>query len=546
MADFEFTSDQKTAIESHSNMVITACPGSGKTSVVVEKIRREVITLKAYEGIIGITFTVKASKELNQRCKREGLDTKASFFGTIDQFCLVEIIFPFISRLYGSSENTLECKLYEDLSEELKANLSELNATRNELKTTNYNTFENDFKLLYQSGIVLLKSLGVIAVHILKNSKGCQNYIKAKYTSLYVDEYQDSSEPQHILFLGLLKLGLSAVAVGDIQQSIYAWRGGDTEYIQELINTPNVFEHHIVNLNHRCHPSITNYSNRLFDKTCLLLSEKNIRVFQLIVNGTQEDVAERLNYYIDNCINKKKASSLSGIAILVRYNNSLEFLKDGLNMSFRIFNDDPLSLINSAMTKIISSLLAYYFNDKILVNDTVELVSQYQDLDRPKKRLARSIIKNIKSCPTHTIKQQLISTAQKLLEEEIKDTEISALERVLGDKNLLKQYKPFNENEVQIMTLHKSKGLEFDVVFHLDLYDWVFPKRKFTQGCYAEKFTSWEQDLNLHFVGITRAKKYCILVTSNEIINFEGEIKNRNKSQFMGLEGLTGLFKKLT
>ena len=83
MATFEFTLDQQAAIDSHSNMVITACPGSGKTSVVVEKIRREIISLQAFKGVIGITFTVKASKELKQRCKKDGLDTKASFFGTI-------------------------------------------------------------------------------------------------------------------------------------------------------------------------------------------------------------------------------------------------------------------------------------------------------------------------------------------------------------------------------------------------------------------------------------------------------------------------------
>lgn len=38
MADFEFTPDQRAAIASHENMVITACPGSGKTAVIVEKI----------------------------------------------------------------------------------------------------------------------------------------------------------------------------------------------------------------------------------------------------------------------------------------------------------------------------------------------------------------------------------------------------------------------------------------------------------------------------------------------------------------------------
>lgn len=60
------------------------------------------------------------------------------------------------------------------------------------------------------------------------------------------------------------------------------------------------------------------------------------------------------------------------------------------------------------------------------------------------------------------------------------------------------------------MTLHKSKGLEFDVVFHLNLDDWVLPAKKPTG--YINK----EQDLNLHYVGITRARKFCALLSSTQ------------------------------
>ena len=65
---FELTPDQRKAIDSDENMVITACPGSGKTTVVVEKIGKEIPSLESYKGVIGITFTVKASKELKSKC----------------------------------------------------------------------------------------------------------------------------------------------------------------------------------------------------------------------------------------------------------------------------------------------------------------------------------------------------------------------------------------------------------------------------------------------------------------------------------------------
>ena len=287
MPEVQFTLDQVRAIESKANMVITACPGSGKTSIVVEKIIREVEDLKSYQGIIGITFTVKASKELKKRCKKDGADTKVSFFGTIDHFCLSEVIYPFVSRIYGATVIPLECKLYNDLDKELSAGLPDLGAVGNELKTEDYDLYEPIFRKLYAKGIIVLETLGVLSVHVINNSSGCKKYIKSKYTSLYVDEYQDSSEPQHQLFISLLDLGLKAVAVGDMQQSIYAWRGSDPKYIQELIAKPDVFEHHIVNINHRCHPSINNYANRLFNDNSVEQPTEDIRVYQRVYTGDQ-------------------------------------------------------------------------------------------------------------------------------------------------------------------------------------------------------------------------------------------------------------------
>ncbi len=542
MAEFEYTPDQIAAIESQSNMVITACPGSGKTSVVVEKIRREVINLQEFRGVIGVTFTVKASKELKQRCKSNGLNTKASFFGTIDHFCLAELIFPFISRLYGVTECTLECKSYNDLSESLRCDLPNLASIGNEFKTADYLIYEDKFKLLYEQGIILLESIGIIAVNVL-STLSCRNYIRAKYTSLYIDEYQDSSQPQHELFLSLLKLGLKGVAVGDINQSIYAWRGSDPQYIQALIKKPDVFEHHIVNINHRCHPSIVNYANRMFDSNCSLLPTNEIRVYQWVINGTQHDVAEYLTVSINELLSNNVVASLSNIAILVRNNNSLSFLEKKLGVPHRIFNENPLSLINSPSTKLMSSLLAYHLDHKVLINDVVEVLEQYNSFSFLNLKSLRASIKSIGNRDNLTIKNAILDLTSQLLGEQVNSIEASALERVLADQNILKHYIPENENEVQIMTLHKSKGLEFDVVFHLDLYDWIMPKREFIRGNYDEVFSNWEQDLNLHYVGITRAKEHCILINSTRRFNYEGEIKSGKKSQFMELNGLAGLYK---
>ncbi|MBL4901871.1 MAG: ATP-dependent helicase, partial [Desulfocapsa sp.] len=376
----------------------------------------------------------------------------------------------------------------------------------------------------------------------INNSSGCKKYIKSKYTSLYVDEYQDSSEPQHQLFISLLDLGLKAVAVGDIQQSIYAWRGSDPQYIQDLIAKPDVFEHHIVNINHRCHPSINNYANRLFNDNSVVQPTEETRVYQRVYTGNQLSAVQQINVPINKLVDDGLASSLSEIAILVRSNRSLEFVKNGLTVPFRVYSDDPLSSINTPTTKILNGLLFYYFDSTFLANDVLEATEQFRTLSTMERKKISRTIKALRDIPQDELKDNLIRICQALIEIDITKVEENALGRILDDQIVIKQYKPIDQNEVQVMTLHKSKGLEFDVVFHLDLYDWVFPRREFIQGCYDEIFSDWDQELNLHFVGITRAKEYCILVSSTRRLNSNDEEKSGNKSQFMTLPGLAGLY----
>jgi len=542
MADFEFTPDQKAAIESPLNLVITACPGSGKTSIVVEKIRREIEELNSYQGVIGITFTVKASNELRQRCKQDGLNIKSSFFGTIDHFCLSEIIYPFISRLYGPSNNTLECKLYKDVDGDMLTSLPNLIDIENRLLAEHYKNYERDLKSLYAGGVILLESTGILAGRILDESKACRNYIRAKYVSIYLDEYQDSSEPQHKMFLKLLEMGLSGVAVGDIQQSIYAWRGSDPQYIQELIDNPNLFEHHIVDINHRCHPSITNYANRLIEEDCPIQSVDELRVQQWNVTGDQLMVAEQLNTVIAKVLEDKGVSSFSQVAILVRANRSLDFLKSKITLPYRIYSDDPLSLINTTVSKIMGGLISYRLDSNVLISEILDMTVQYQSFTRVKKANIRSLVRSLRLCKEDELEQAIINVTEILLGDDFTGSETAALAAVLEDQNHLKQYRPIDDNEVQIMTLHKAKGLEFEIVFHLDLYDWVFPRRVFTGNFNEEIFSDWSQELNLHYVGITRAKECCVLVSSTQRINSSGETKQGFKSQFMTLPGLDGLY----
>ncbi|WP_282166366.1 3'-5' exonuclease [Shewanella japonica] len=92
------------------------------------------------------------------------------------------------------------------------------------------------------------------------------------------------------------------------------------------------------------------------------------------------------------------------------------------------------------------------------------------------------------------------------------------------------------------MTLHKSKGLEFKIVFHIDLEEYPFP--------YQQKGATWDdisypslaEDSNLHYVGMTRAEQSCILIQTTLRRNAKGENENSNPSYFLGLPQLEALY----
>ena len=339
-----------------------------------------------------------------------------------------------------------------------------------------------------------------------------------------------------------MRLGLKAVAVGDVQQSIYVWRGSNPEYIHELVSQPDVFEHHIVNINHRCHPSITNYANRLFSPNASLLPTDEIRVFHRVFNGTQRDLTNTLNTYLPETAKFYGVNTLSDIAVLVRSNRSLGYLTLGLTIPHRVYSDDSLGLINTRASNLFSDLLKYRYDPEFLTTDIAAFREYESECTRVELTRTRRKIQLVRTIDSEHLEENILGVSAVLLANNISPRDITALNEVINSAEALNQYTPGNNNEVQVMTLHKSKGLEFEIVFHLDLYDWVFPFREYTGDFDDEVYPSWEQDLNLHYVGITRAKTACILAHSTQRLNKEEQTKQGRPSAFLGLDGLHGLF----
>ncbi|MGI9282113.1 MAG: UvrD-helicase domain-containing protein [Endozoicomonas sp.] len=542
MADYIPTAEQQAAIEHEGNMVITACPGSGKTTVVVEKIRRKLPELRPYHGVIGITFTVKASEELKFRCKKDAFDAKQSFFGTIDSFCLKEIILPFVSRLWGQADLVLNPVFFKDLAPPEKEALADFG--KKGVETSRYDEVEPMLIRLYESGRILTSSTSLIACHIIENSLACRRYLTAKYDTIFIDEYQDSSEPQHQLFKKLVSIGMTGVAVGDEDQSIYGFRGGSKDFIEEL-QANGEFRSFQILTNHRCHPSISNYARRLYNPTCELQPAEDSRIFRGTYSGNQVDLARKISEWMPRVRERFSVSYNSDVAVLVRGNASLDWVSQGLSVPHRVVKDSPLTDIGGQHARLCIDLLKFRFDGCITVES---ILTGNLRLKMPRRETSslRHAIRRVKTCLPELLIDALAEACDAILSEQIPVTIIQALTQIEGSNDQLELFKPVNTNEIQVMTLHKSKGLEFDVVFHLDLYEWTFPFRLFQSDYNAlPVYPTWDQELNLHYVGITRAKKACFLLTSGSRLNSDGQVKNGEPSKFLGLSALSGLYSNL-
>ncbi len=95
---FTPTGEQARVIDHTGPAFVAACPGSGKTRVLVERARRLLANRSSGRGIAFLSFTIAAVSELEERLRREGLlETPAfpHFIGTFDAFLWQFLIAPF-------------------------------------------------------------------------------------------------------------------------------------------------------------------------------------------------------------------------------------------------------------------------------------------------------------------------------------------------------------------------------------------------------------------------------------------------------------------
>jgi len=381
-----------------------------------------------------------------------------------------------------------------------------------------------------------------------------------KYQDIYrfilVDEYQDTNQIQYLLTKLLAQKYRQITAVGDASQAIYGWRGADFKNLMNLV--ADFKDTKVINLeqNYRSTQIILDAANSVICKNTshpilkLFTNKKSQDKIKLFEANSEiaeaEFIAQKIKFIQDN-----QKIPLRNIAVLYRMNAQSRALEEGFLkysipyvliggtrfyeraevkdiLSMIRFADNPKDKVSSdRLGKVFGKRRLVVFMDhlsKLDINsmtsiDVMESLivgSGYLDRYDPKDEDDQKKIENIKEL------KSVASTFPKLADF-LENISLVQQEYSLQEKNKKKE----NRDGVRLMTLHGSKGLEFEVVFLVGFEEGILPHSR----CLVDE-AEVEEERRLCYVGITRAKDYLYITYASQRLYF-GKSSLNEPSRFL-------------
>ena len=229
------------------------------------------------------------------------------------------------------------------------------------------------------------------------------------------------------------------------------------------------------------------------------------------MQGGEIEIAQKIDKYLDSIKEKYGVTHNNKIAILCRGNGTIGLLDKVLQSPHKIFVDTALDKDTSDWCRLFRDVLISCFDNNVYAMDYAdELFSE--ETEPEKYRQALHLCGEIFSCTPEMIsavEDRFICLAKLLYPKGDSDNARALLHNVLSDAEMIQSYVPAADHEINIMTLHKSKGLEFNVVFHMDMYKYIISD----DWGDTDEIT---QLLNLHYVGVTRAIDVCYIMNGSK------------------------------
>ncbi len=459
---------------------------------------------------------------------------------------------PAISEVFETLKEVLEEYLNErekyllgELSELFYIYKSAIRSTNKDLSTLSFSDVTNALYTLLENEI----------------SKDFLYFrLDGKIEHILIDEFQDTNIMQYKILAPLMSEIVSGIGssefkslffVGDIKQSIYRFRGGAKELFKHAREEFGV-KRDILDTNYRSNKNVVEYVNDVFEHTIKgyerqkVKSEKDGFVEVCFSDEIEDMVLSKIEFFLEEGVNPKD------IAILTHQNKDAKTLKDKLINNIKNINvqtEATIKLISIPIIGAILDLLKYaYFKDEIYKQNFLVAIGfdWRESIDMTWLKIYKTPMQLI----TAIVKRYEIFNNDMDI---IKLVELSS--RYEDIESFLFECDNFNEDAksedndgIKILTIHKSKGLEFEHVLVVDrlgnkrggggtlLYEYdeidlvgIYQRvsqREFLDEKYAnakakEDVLAKEDILNMHYVAFTRAESSLIVLSKNKASAFE-------------------------
>ncbi|MFA6424739.1 MAG: ATP-dependent helicase [Phycisphaerae bacterium] len=244
--------EQKKAVTASGNILLTACPGSGKTRVIAHKAAYELNRLTSSKKyVVAVTFTNRAADEIVRRIDKLGIDTGQLWTGTIHAFCLEWVLKPYsmysekLKNGFSIADEVANEKLLVELQKKYFPNNKyvDLNLRINKDGSYNFKNVNEQrliheyYHTLEQKKQIDFNQLLFYSYQILSNNKLISESLANVFSFICVDEYQDTQELQYAIIAEIIKNGNGKANVfftGDADQAVYGSLGGVAKSHNEI------------------------------------------------------------------------------------------------------------------------------------------------------------------------------------------------------------------------------------------------------------------------------------------------------------------------
>ena len=416
-------------------------------------------------------------------------------------------------------------------------------------------------KILKRDNALDFDDLLLKTMNLLNDNQAVREFYQNIWKYIHIDEYQDTNRVQYRISKMLVGKNKNICVVGDVDQNIYSWRGADIKNILDFEKDYPDAKVITLEENYRSTQTILEAANRVIEKNKIRL-KKNLFTtnsegerISLFRGFDEADEAEFIAQRAAELI--RKGAPPGEIAVLFRANFQSRVLEEAFMnhaipyqlLGTRFFErkevKDIISYLRAALNPDSLSDKRRIINMpargigkttvlKIFSNDESSLPSA----TKAKLSSFRTLLGEIERASQQKKPSETISFIIKVSRLEKKwqdggDEGRARLENAYELSNFASRYDNESpaegilhflsdaalqsdqdemkdeEKAVRLMTVHASKGLEFDIVFIAGLEEGLFPHQKINEVDASPE--EREEERRLFYVALTRARKKIFL-----------------------------------